>query len=90
MKASSDLLAEQHPSLMNEELLVKITLLAQCFSGFKKNHPTEPETHYLLLATTSLSHMDVQVAAAYDFSLLMGLRDLLLQQQNPSPSPPNE
>ncbi len=71
-------------------LLVKITLPTQYFSGFKKSHQTEPDAHYLLLATTSLSHMDVQIAASYDFSLLMGLRDLLLRQQNPSPSPPNE
>ena len=70
--------------------LVWITLPAQYFSGLKKSRQTEPDTHYLLLATTSLSHMDVHIAASYDFSLLMGLRDLLLQQQNPSPSPPNE
>ena len=71
-------------------LLVKITLPAQYFAGFKKSRQPEPETHYLLLATNSLDHIDVQVAASYDFSLLMGLRDLLLQQQNPSQSQPNE
>ncbi len=71
-------------------LLVKITLPAQYFAGFKKSRQPEPDTHYLLLATNSLDHIDVQVAASYDFSLLMGLRDLLLQQQNPSQSQPNE
>ena len=71
-------------------LLVKITLPAQYFAGFKKSRQSEPDTHYLLLATNSLDHIDVQVAASYDFSLLMGLRDLLLQLQNPSQSPPNE
>ena len=71
-------------------LLVKITLPAQYFAGFKKSRQPEPDTHYLLLATNSLDHMEVQVAASYDFSLLMGLRDLLLQLQNPSQSPPNE
>ena len=71
-------------------LLVKITLPAQYFAGFKKSRQREPDIHYLLLATNSLDHIDVQVAASYDFSLLMGLRDLLLQQQNPSQSPPNE
>ena len=70
-------------------LLVWITLPAQYFSGLKKSHQAEPDAHYVLLATTSLSHMDVQIAASYDFSLLMGLRDLLLQQQNPSQSQPN-
>ena len=71
-------------------LLVWITLPAQYFSGLKKSHQVEPDAHYLLLATTSLDHMDVQVAASYDFSLLMGLRDLLLRQQNPSQSQTNE
>ena len=71
-------------------LLIKITLPAQYFAGFKKSRQSEPDTHYLLLATNSLEHMDVQIAASYDFSLLMGLRDLLLQLQNPSQSPPNE
>ena len=71
-------------------LLVWITLPAQYFSGLKKSHQVEPDAHYLLLATTSLDHMEVQVAASYDFSLLMGLRDLLLRQQNPSQSQTNE
>ena len=71
-------------------LLVWITLPAQYFSGLKKSHQVEPDAHYLLLATTSLDHMDVQIAASYDFSLLMGLRDLLLRQQNPSQSQTNE
>ena len=71
-------------------LLMWITLPAQYFSGLKKSHHTEPDTHYLLLATNSLDHIDVQVAASYYFPLLMGLRNLLLQQQNPSQSLPNE
>ena len=65
-------------------------LPSELFSGLKKSRQTEPDSHYVLLATNSLGHMDVQIAASYDFSLLMGLRDLLQQQQNPSPSQPNE
>ncbi|UOO88603.1 hypothetical protein LVJ82_14190 [Vitreoscilla massiliensis] len=49
----------------------------------KKSAPAAAEAHYLLMATSSLSHMDVPIAAAYDFNLLMGLRQLLLEQQQP-------
>ena len=71
-------------------LILPASSLSDAFSRGKTNHPSGPNAHYLLLATTSLDPMDVQVAASYYFPLLMGLRNLLLQQQNPSQSLPNE
>ena len=62
-------------------ILMFITLPDVFASVRKKSAPTAAEAHYVLMATSSLSHMDVPIAAADDFNLLMGLRQLLLEQQ---------